>query len=100
MPSRRERAIERAKRGMFTTWTEFRDRWITKAIDAYEAELAADLESEETVERVALAIFASDQERRVEDAKFSWAEAAETTREFYMDDARAALESALELDGG
>lgn len=99
MPSRRERAIERfcRERGVprfIPTPTEL------ALLEALEAELAADLESEETVDRVARAIFASDQERRVEDAKFSWAEAAETTREFYLDDARAALEAALELDGG
>lgn len=48
MPSRRERAIARATAeaggdGYVNIWNA--------AIDAYEAELAADLESEETVDR-------------------------------------------------
>lgn len=56
MPSRRERAIERAKRAKIEEQdrTDARIIWpisLEEVLDAYEVELAADLESGETVDR-------------------------------------------------
>lgn len=50
--SRRERAIERVDAiDLEETRAWLRRDWMAAAIEAYEAELAADLESEETVRR-------------------------------------------------
>lgn len=89
--TRRERAIERVCAGLRTAEpSELYLACMQDGIDAYETELAADLGSEETVERMARWLFEFAYDADPPEA--SWSH----KRGYYQEVARAALRTVLE----